>query len=78
MSRYSRREFMKAGVAAGALMAATGTVAAAEVQTATDSVELGRSGVKVTRLGVWDREHEWQGAARPGAGGVYAAGAVCV
>ena len=50
MSRYSRREFMKAGVAAGALLAAAGTVAEAEVQTATDWVELGRSGVKVTRL----------------------------
>ena len=50
MSRYSRRDFVKAGVAAGALVAVAGTPAIAERQTATDWVELGRSGVKVTRL----------------------------
>ncbi len=48
MSRYSRRDFLKTGIAAGALL---GTCAlSAERQTATDWVELGRSGVKVTRL----------------------------
>lgn len=50
MPRYTRREFLKAGLATGAL-AVTGTLPLrAERQTATDWVTLGRSGVKVTRL----------------------------
>src|SRR4030081_2158955 len=50
MSRYSRREFLKTGLAAGAL-AATGSLPLfAKRQTATDWVTLGKSGVKVTRL----------------------------
>ncbi len=50
MSRYSRREFLKAGLAAGGL-AVTGSLAmSAARQTATDWVTLGKSGVKVTRL----------------------------
>ena len=48
MSDLSRRSFLKAGVAAGAL--ASGLPLTAEGQTATDIVTLGRSGVKVTRL----------------------------
>jgi aryl-alcohol dehydrogenase-like predicted oxidoreductase len=50
MPRYTRREFLKASLATGAL-AITGTLPLrAERQTATDWVTLGRSGVKVTRL----------------------------
>lgn len=48
MSPTSRREFMRAGVALGAV--AAGLPMAAERRTATDRVTLGRSGVQVTRL----------------------------
>jgi aryl-alcohol dehydrogenase-like predicted oxidoreductase len=48
MTDVSRRNFLKAGVAAGAL-ASSGPLQA-ERQTATDLVTLGRSNVKVTRL----------------------------
>lgn len=48
MERLSRRSFLKAGVAAGALVSALPMKA--EKQTATDLVTLGRSDVKVTRL----------------------------
>ena len=48
MSDLSRRSFLKAGVAAGALASALPLTA--ERQPATDIVTLGRSGVKVTRL----------------------------
>ena len=48
MTEVSRRGFLKAGVAAGALVGAMPLVA--ERATATDTVTLGRSGVKVTRL----------------------------
>jgi aryl-alcohol dehydrogenase-like predicted oxidoreductase len=50
MAHYSRREFLKTGLAAGALASAGGLSLKAEPQTATDWVTLGRSGVKVTRL----------------------------
>ncbi|MGA2536283.1 MAG: aldo/keto reductase [Terracidiphilus sp.] len=50
MGDYSRRDFLKTGIAAGAL-AGTATLApAAERRLATDWVPLGKSGVKVTRL----------------------------
>ena len=50
MSHYTRREFLKTGLAAGAL-AVTGSLPLhAARQTATDWVTLGKSGVKVTRL----------------------------
>src|SRR5271165_5575283 len=50
MAHYSRRDFLKAGLAAGAL-ASVGTLPLrAARQTATDWVTLGKSGVKVTRL----------------------------
>jgi aryl-alcohol dehydrogenase-like predicted oxidoreductase len=50
MNDYSRRDFLKTGLVAGAL-AGTGTLAlGAERRTATDWVTLGKSGVKVTRL----------------------------
>ena len=50
VSHFSRREFLKTGLAAGAI-ALTGTLPLiAETQKATDWVTLGRSGVKVTRL----------------------------
>jgi 1-deoxyxylulose-5-phosphate synthase len=50
MSQYTRREFLKTGVAAGALVAAGSLPLFAARQSATDWVTLGRSGVKVTRL----------------------------
>ena len=54
MAQFSRREFVKTGLAAGAL-ATTGSLAlpalnAATKQSATDWITLGDSGVKVTRL----------------------------
>jgi 1-deoxyxylulose-5-phosphate synthase len=50
MAHYSRRQFIKTGLAAGAL-ASTGNLSLrAEPQTATDLITLGNSGVKVTRL----------------------------
>ncbi len=51
MNRYSRRDFVKTGLAAGAVLGVAGTQQLlAQPQTATDWVELGHSGVKVTRL----------------------------
>src|SRR6202034_178037 len=50
MAHYSRREFLKTSLAAGALVGAGGLSLKAERQTATDWVTLGRSNVKVTRL----------------------------
>jgi aryl-alcohol dehydrogenase-like predicted oxidoreductase len=50
VSHYTRREFLKTGLAAGGL-AITGSLSLSAVrQTATDWVRLGKSGVTVTRL----------------------------
>jgi aryl-alcohol dehydrogenase-like predicted oxidoreductase len=48
--QYTRREFVRAGIAAGALAVAGSLPLRAERQTATDWVTLGKSGVQVTRL----------------------------
>ncbi len=50
MAHYSRRDFLKAGLAAGVLAGAGSVPLKAARATATDWVTLGRSGVKVTRL----------------------------
>jgi len=50
VSRCTRREFLKTGLAAGALAVTGGLPLSAVRQTATDWVTLGKSGVKVTRL----------------------------
>lgn len=50
MSNYSRREFLKTGVAAGTLASVATLPLHAERATATDTVTLGKSGIKVTRL----------------------------
>ena len=50
MSQYTRREFLKSGLAAGALAAGGSLPLLAARQTATDWVTLGKSNVKVTRL----------------------------
>jgi aryl-alcohol dehydrogenase-like predicted oxidoreductase len=50
MSHYSRRDFLKTGLAAGALAGVGELPLRAERETATDWVTLGRSNVKVTRL----------------------------
>lgn len=50
MSMFTRREFLKGGLAAGMLVASRSLPLFAARQTATDFVTLGRSGVKVTRL----------------------------
>ena len=50
MSMFTRREFLKGGLAAGTLVASRSLPLFAARQTATDFVTLGRSGVKVTRL----------------------------
>ena len=50
MAQFTRREFLKTGLAAGTL-AVSGTVPlSGQRGSATDAVVLGRSGVKVTRL----------------------------
>jgi aryl-alcohol dehydrogenase-like predicted oxidoreductase len=50
VSRYTRREFLKTGLVAGAFAVTGGLPLSAVRQTATDWVMLGKSGVKVTRL----------------------------
>jgi aryl-alcohol dehydrogenase-like predicted oxidoreductase len=50
MACYARREFLKTGLAAGALAVTGSLPLRAERQTATDWVTLGKSEVKVTRL----------------------------
>jgi predicted aldo/keto reductase-like oxidoreductase len=50
MPHISRRHFLKAGVAAGAIAGLRGAPLLAERASATDWVTLGKSGVKVTRL----------------------------
>jgi aryl-alcohol dehydrogenase-like predicted oxidoreductase len=50
VSYYSRREFLKTGIAAGALAVTGSLPLRAARETATDWVMLGKSGVKVTRL----------------------------
>ena len=50
MAQYSRREFIKTGIAAGAVAGSVTLPLEAEPQKATDWVTLGKSNVKVTRL----------------------------
>src|SRR5450432_1723795 len=50
MSNFTRREFLKTGLAAGTIALTGSLPLLAQKQTATDFVTLGRSGVKVTRL----------------------------
>jgi 1-deoxyxylulose-5-phosphate synthase len=50
MAHFTRREFLKTGLATGALAASGGLPLFAQRGSATDLVTLGRSGVKVTRL----------------------------
>jgi aryl-alcohol dehydrogenase-like predicted oxidoreductase len=50
MAHWSRRSFIKTGLAAGALAGVGGLSLRAERAAATDWVTLGKSGVKVTRL----------------------------
>jgi len=50
MTNFSRREFLKTGLAAGTLAVTGSLPLMAQQRTATDFVTLGRSGVKVTRL----------------------------
>ncbi len=50
MTHFSRREFVKAGLAAGALASVGGLPLMAERKTATDMVTLGKSNARVTRL----------------------------
>jgi aryl-alcohol dehydrogenase-like predicted oxidoreductase len=50
MAHFTRREFLKTGLAAGTLAASGGLPLVAQRASATDMVTLGRSGVKVSRL----------------------------
>jgi aryl-alcohol dehydrogenase-like predicted oxidoreductase len=50
MAHFTRREFLKTGLATGALAASGGRPLFAQRGSATDLVTLGRSGVRVTRL----------------------------
>ena len=49
MSQFTRRDFVKASVAVGAV-SSMGSLPLLAAPTATDTVTLGKSGVKVTRL----------------------------
>lgn len=61
MAHYSRRDFLKTGLAAGALAGAAGSLPLqAERETATDWVTLGKSDVKVTRLAFGTGTHGGQ------------------
>jgi aryl-alcohol dehydrogenase-like predicted oxidoreductase len=50
MSNYSRRDFLKTGIAAGTLVSVGTLPLHAARATATDTVTLGKSGINVTRL----------------------------
>ena len=50
MAHFTRREFLKTGLAAGTLAVSGSLPVSARRGSATDMVTLGRSGVKVTRL----------------------------
>jgi len=50
MPHFTRREFLKTGLAAGTLAVSGGPLLGARSASATDMVTLGRSGVQVTRL----------------------------
>src|SRR5215510_10530489 len=50
MSHFTRREFLKTGLAAGTLAVSGALPLSAQRASATDVITLGRSGVKVTRL----------------------------
>jgi hypothetical protein len=50
MSGYSRRDFLKTGIAAGTLASVSPLPLHAEKRTAFDKVTLGKSGIEVTRL----------------------------
>lgn len=50
MAQFTRREFLKTGLAAGTFAASGGLALGAQRGSATDLVTLGRTGVKVTRL----------------------------
>jgi aryl-alcohol dehydrogenase-like predicted oxidoreductase len=50
MAHFTRREFLKTGLAAGTLATVGSLPLSARRESATDMVTLGRSGVKVTRL----------------------------
>ena len=57
MSRYSRRDFIKATAAAGAAVTLNNVPLSAETRRATDCVTLGKSGIKVTRLAFGTGSH---------------------
>ena len=57
MARYSRRDFLKTGLAAGALASTASLPLLAQGAKATDWVTLGKSGVKVTRLAFGTGSH---------------------
>jgi aryl-alcohol dehydrogenase-like predicted oxidoreductase len=50
MAQFTRREFLKTGLAAGTLAASGAVPLSGQRGSATDAVVLGRSGIKVTRL----------------------------
>ena len=76
MTQTSRRDFVKAGLAAGALAGVGSLPLAAQRETATDMVTLGKSDVRVTRLAFGTGNPGRPGAAQPGTGTVHQAGAV--
>ena len=78
MAHFTRREFLKTGLAAGTLAVSGAVPLNAQRRSATDLVTLGRSGLKVTPACVRHRHHERPGAARARAGRFHAAGSPCL
>jgi len=73
MAQYSRRDFLKTGLAAAAPAGTASLWLRAARETATDWVTLGKSGVKVTRLAFGTGTMSGQ-VARAGTRPIYEAG----
>ena len=78
MAHCSRRDFLKTGLAASALVGAGSLPVKAARETATDWVTLGKSGVKGDPARLRHRNFQRPGAARIGTGRLYETGALCL
>ena len=78
MAHFTRREFLKTGLAAGTLAVSGALRLSAQRGSATDVVTLGQSGVKVTRLAFGTGSFSGQVQRGLGQDGVHTAGAPCV
>ena len=77
MNGYSRRDFLKTGIAAGTL-AGVGAPLVAGKRAALDKVTLGKSGVRVTRLAFGTGSNNGHVQYALGAGEVHQTGGLCL